>query len=435
MAKIVIFSPNAIGKSMAGAAIRPWEFAYQLAKHHEVVLLAPAIKERLEAPFEVVDYRETGLKNYVKQADVLIAQRLTFPLAVLAKRYGVKIIIDAYAPGPLELLEHFKEKGRPLRDQKVQSEISTLVFSFKMADAILCAHHKQKDLWLGFLLALKKIPFDLYDREGDFHSFLLTVPFGLSLQPLKKRGEGFRKKWGIAPSDKVLVWGGGIWNWFDPLSLIVAMQSIASIRSDIKLVFMGVIPPDPQLPLTKRAQEAKQLAHSLGVMNKSVFFHEAWVAYEERLDFLLEADVGVSTHFAHLETEFSFRTRMLDYLMAGLPIIASKGDYFAELIEREQLGITVPPQDSEKLAAAILQLFEKEETLGLYKKNIERIRPLFDWSKAVAPLVEKVEILAKQPKKSLLFHEIGTLFCFLCCKIKERGGLSLIKQYLLKRAV
>ncbi len=58
---------------------------------------------------------------------------------------------------------------------------------------------------------------------------------------------------------------------------------------------------------------------SSGALGTSVFFNPDWVAYEDRGDYLLEADAGVSTHFAHIETEFAFRTRILDYLWAGLP--------------------------------------------------------------------------------------------------------------------
>ena len=47
-----------------------------------------------------------------------------------------------------------------------------------------------------------------------------------------------------------------------------------------------------------------------------MFFNEDWVAYDDRQNYLLEADVGVSTHLDHVETEFSFRTRILDYLWA-----------------------------------------------------------------------------------------------------------------------
>ena len=35
---------------------------------------------------------------------------------------------------------------------------------------------------------------------------------------------------------------------------------------------------------------------------------------------------------------FAFRTRVLDYLWAGLPIATTSGDVFGELIERERLG-------------------------------------------------------------------------------------------------
>ena len=90
------------------------------------------------------------------------------------------------------------------------------------------------------------------------------------------------------------------------------------------------------------AQEAMRLAQKLELDGRSVFFHQEWVPYEERENFLLDADIGVSTHFDHLETRFSFRTRILDYLWAELPIIATQGDSFAELIDRHHFGHVVP---------------------------------------------------------------------------------------------
>ena len=66
---------------------------------------------------------------------------------------------------------------------------------------------------------------------------------------------------------------------------------------------------------------------------------------------LLEADVGVSTHFEHVETAFSYRTRILDYLWAGLPIIATQGDSLSRLVNQHDLGITVPAEDTDACAA------------------------------------------------------------------------------------
>ena len=57
-----------------------------------------------------------------------------------------------------------------------------------------------------------------------------------------------------------------------------------------------------------------------------------WVPYDERALYLMEADLGVSTHHAHLETRYAFRTRMLDYLWARLPIVCTEGDHFGDLV-------------------------------------------------------------------------------------------------------
>ena len=68
-----------------------------------------------------------------------------------------------------------------------------------------------------------------------------------------------------------------------------------------------------------------------------MFFNEGWVDYDDRQNYLLESDIGVSTHLDHIETAFSFRTRILDYLWASLPIVATAGDSFAD-IDRTIVG-------------------------------------------------------------------------------------------------
>jgi glycosyltransferase involved in cell wall biosynthesis len=77
------------------------------------------------------------------------------------------------------------------------------------------------------------------------------------------------------------------------------------------------------------------------------------VPYDERQNFLLEADVGVSTHYQHLETTFAFRTRILDYLCAPLPIVTTRGDSFASLVEAGSLGVSVEQRDVDGLADAL----------------------------------------------------------------------------------
>ena len=137
---------------------------------------------------------------------------------------------------------------------------------------------------------------------------------------------------GIGADDKILLWPGGIWNWFDPLTVIRAVHEISLRRDDVRLYFLGVKHPNPEIPDMAMAGEAVALADELGLRDRVVFFNFGWVPYAERGRYLLEADVAVSAHFDDIETRFAFRTRFLDCLWAGLPIVTTRGDTLGELI-------------------------------------------------------------------------------------------------------
>ena len=85
-------------------------------------------------------------------------------------------------------------------------------------------------------------------------------------------------------------------------------------------------------------------------------FNDGWVPYEERGAWLLEADIGVSAHHDHLETRFAFRTRIVDYLWAGLPVVATRGDALGDWVANGGLGRAVAPGDAEAFAAACAEL-------------------------------------------------------------------------------
>lgn len=434
MAKVLIYSPNLIGKSMAGASIRPWEFAKVLSKDHDVVLISQKIEKIESQPFEIVSLHDPKCSKHFKDAHVLIAQRLTFPLALRANLNRVRIIIDAYVPGPLELLEHFKSDATFEREGKILSETSNIILSFKLAEGILCASEKQRELWLGFLMGQKLITPALYDRDSNLRNFLSVVPFGLPNSSPRKNGAGIKEKFGLKAADQILLWGGGIWNWFDPLSLIRAIKKISQERSNIKLIFMGVKPPDPNLPATAMSAQAIQLAKDLNLINQSVFFNHEWVPYEERQNFLLDATLGVSTHSDHLETQFSFRTRILDYLWAGLPILTTEGDSFAELVKKHQLGLVVPYHAPEAIAQAILSMVDQPDQMRLFRSNISRIREQFYWSSVTHPLSQMIDRLSSRRSENHFLQNGMSLFNFGMNKLRERGlkacASSFYKQFM-----
>jgi hypothetical protein len=153
-------------------------------------------------------------------------------------------------------------------------------------------------------------------------------------------------------------------------------------------VFLGMRHPNSDVPEMGMAGQTRRLAQTLGLTGEQVFFNETWVPYADRQNWLLDADAGVTTHFEHVETTFAFRTRVLDYLWAGLPIVTTDGDAFAELVAAEQLGVVVPAQDPAALATALQRVLYDDDFAAGCRDRIAAVAQRYTWETVLAPLVE-----------------------------------------------
>lgn len=411
---------------MAGCAIRYWELATTLSKTCEVVLLAPNGHESFAAPFTI---RKNSLRQLYKEskgATAILAQEIRPEIAFIAKARGVKLILDAYDPMVLEHLEIFKDFAPRYRNYKHEVITQSQVFSFRMADFVICANDRQRDLWMGMMMGLDRIEPSQYSADCTLSNLIDTVSFGLSSKPPQKTGPGIREKYNLKATDKVLLWGGGIWNWFDPLTLIQALYLILKTRSDMYLVFMGLKHPNPAVPEMQMSRDAIELATNLGLIGKHVFFNFGWTPYEERQNFLLDADIGLSIHHYHLETRFSFRTRLLDYIWAELPIISSEGDYFAELVKAKGLGEVVECGSVPELAHAILSIINSKERTAEIKQRLRELKPLFYWEKVAEPIEKALNSFSAMSKKIPLRMKWAMLRAF----FRTKGPEKVIKKLL-----
>ncbi len=268
------------------------------------------------------------------------------------------------------------------------------------ADFMLCASERQRLFYLGQLAALGRINPDVYESDPHLERLLAVAPFGIESTP--PRGDRAALKGvidGIAEGDRLLIWGGGLYSWFDPKSLIEAMASLVRRRPSARLYFLGT--RHPGVDSMGIVRESYDLASTLGVLDSAVFFNDDWVHYADRQNYLVEADAGVSTHMSHIETTFSFRTRILDYLWAGLPMVVTEGDSFAELVAAEGLGIVVPAGDVAALDAALERILFDDEFIAEARANVRRVAERFHWSSTLAPLVEFV----REPRRAA---DLGT---------------------------
>ena len=398
MKRALVISNDVIGTRMAGPGIRYFHFARELAKRLEVTLLTPhPIDVELDG-VDVLAGRPPGfayLRKLVPRFDVVISQQLGVPTTAWLARTDTRVIFDLYVPYMTEDLAAQAQSSAPLRARRTAYALATLAQDAALAtgNAFICASERQRDLWLGRLGALGRLDLSAYARDPAFRNLIDVVPFGLEPDPPGPAKPTVKDVIpGIEPDDRLLLWAGGIWNWFDPLTVIRAVGEVAKHRADVKLLFLGVRHPNPAVGEMEMTQRAVELARELDLENRFVFFNFGWVPYHERAGYFAEADLGVSAHFEALESRYAFRTRLLDHFWAELPTIATGGDTLGDLIGERRLGRTVGPEDIDGWVRAIEELLDDPAAYEEAKSNIEPVRREYEWPRVTRRLLELAEV-------------------------------------------
>ena len=387
--RIVVATCDTLAAKMAGPGIRAWQMARALSAEHDVQLVTTTVADLPGSPFPVWAVDDDGLADLERWCDVLVFQGWLVHNRPFLLASDKVLVADVYDPIHLEQLEQGRDEGRRGRLVAVSSATAVLNEQLLRGDFFLCASEKQRDFWLGQLAALGRVNPVAYDDDETLRRLISVVPFGVPEAAPARTGPAIKGVVpGIGPDDRVLLWGGGIYNWFDPLTLLRTVDRLRRRRPDVRLFFMGMKHPNPDIAEMRMAVAARDLSDSLGLTGKHVFFNEGWVDYEDRQDYLLDADIGVSTHLDHIETAMSFRTRVLDYLWCSLPTVATRGDALADMIEARTLGLTVPAADVDALEAALGRLLDDDELRRRMGANAGALAVELTWTKVLEPLVE-----------------------------------------------
>jgi glycosyltransferase involved in cell wall biosynthesis len=407
--RVLLIASDTIGPSMAGSGIRAWNLARVIGAQQPVTLatvndvaLAPPPGVTLHS-YAAPDESARGhiLAELIVAQDVVIAQHIPYLYTdpeVLNERF---LIVDLYAPWILEKLE-FARIDAEVGEADRKDDVAILNRLLSLGDAFICASERQRDFWLGALAAANRLDTALAHADPSLRNLIDVVPFGLPSEPPRRTGPGPRQQFAAIGDDaKLILWNGGLWNWLDPFTAIEAMALVTEREPRARLVFMGVRSPSGVVAYMRVVDDARALAERLGLLDRVIFFND-WVPYGSRQNWLLEADLGLSLHEPSLEARFAYRTRMLDNLWCGLPLIATEGDVLADLIDGENIGRTVPPGNARAVADAILQALDADNQ-SAYRQNLQRIAPEHCWEAVTRPLLR----WCAQPVKSESPHGSG----------------------------
>jgi glycosyltransferase involved in cell wall biosynthesis len=364
------------GGHMAGLQVRVYEMAGALARAgHDVTVAAPPGEVPAAAAFRVAPLAGVGRLG---AADVWI----THPRMVAAHAGSVRataLVVDGYESPFGSFLAHAAALLPRIGERAAYDYRATMVAflaAFARADRVLCANEAQHVSYLTILSMLGRIGPRTPDAD-----LVLTVSSGAAPAP-PARGRD------AAVHAPTVLWCGGCYPWFDVETYLAALPQIAARVPDVRFLFAGIDgierpAAEGGLPLARRIRETIARAPDLRARTRFV----DWRPYGERGALYAEADVGVCTYGDHLETRLAMRTRVIDMIWGGLPLVVSAGDEMSRVVRAHELGRVVEPGDPAALAAAVVSLLADPECR---RRATARARALvageLGWDRQVVPL-------------------------------------------------
>jgi GT2 family glycosyltransferase len=384
---LLVVSHDVVDVKLAGPGMRYLEMARAVSEELDVTLAVPA-ETSLEIPgLRLVRYwedRPGSLQVLVENSDVVLVSGYMvekFPFLAYTR---ARLVVDLYDPFVLENLHYYLREPVQAQEQLNEHAVAITNRLVEIGDFFICGNERQRDYWMGVLTANGRANPRNFIQDPTLYKLIDIVGIGFPSREPQGRPlfRGFHPQ--LPAEARIVLWGGGIWNWLDPLTLIQAWPQVYARHPDARLVFLGTRHPNPLVPRHEMAEKAERLAEEVGEKDRSILFFE-WLSYEDREALLCESDVGVTLHPIHVETRYSLRTRVLDYLWARLPVLITDGDVTSEWVREYGIGAVVPPFDVEAVARGLGEILDRPK--AAWAPAFEPLRASLEWSQVVQPLL------------------------------------------------
>jgi len=183
-----------------------------------------------------------------------------------------------------------------------------------------------------------------------------------------------------------LIYIGGL---TEERGIIQMVQSLEFAKSNkqLKLILCGEFDP-PDLEVKVRSLKGFEKVEYLG-----------WVDHKKISELLTKTDAGIVCLHPIPNYLTSLPVKLFEYMLAGLPVIASNFPLWKEIVEGNNCGICVNPLDPKDIAEAIKYLIEHpDEERKMGENGRKAVLEKYNWQKEGEKLIELYEKLLGERK-------------------------------------
>jgi glycosyltransferase involved in cell wall biosynthesis len=110
---------------------------------------------------------------------------------------------------------------------------------------------------------------------------------------------------------------------------------------------------------------------------------------KEAMMYVSQATMGLSLLFPDPNYTICLASKILEYMMFGVPVLASDFDHWRKYVEGERTGIMVDPYDLDKVVEACQKMLSNKDDLeAMGKRGKVAVRDKYNWSSEFAVLLK-----------------------------------------------
>jgi glycosyltransferase involved in cell wall biosynthesis len=367
MSRILVMGhelPGMAEGTIEARSYRTWQFVEPLLENgHQVCLIASHPKYQLNAAHEIhssltchrLNFQE---RNWLRQADTIAevfkadaVLAVMFNNGLRATRLASRrpLWIDLYGDRLTEnqIAAHTRKSNRGL-----EISLEYLKLIARHADKYSTCSTPQKFAMVGQLGMASRL-----DRHTMGYEFVHPILPGASSKHDGGQPE-LIVRGGSVPQDAFIVlWSGGYNVWTDVDMLYQALDRAMEKDPRIHYVSAGA-----GVRLTNNNSYERFLEMIERSTHRDRFHMLGWQPSTVIPGLYRQADVGVNLDAFHYETLLGTRTRLVEMMHHGLPVITTLGCELSYIIENQGLGLTFPIGDAETFTEHMLAL-AKDRTL------------------------------------------------------------------------